>query len=216
MHNKRQVCSEDILLGLLPASIITAIIYIAAAALEYTQAASKGLFLATIFVSIFGYILFCVVYVWFKTTGYPDFVTHQGVQVWAHGIPVTKPMLDRALNFYVERAVDLDFHLTKAQLFLLLNKVHIEWCRGKAHRTLCGWDVAEKDGALVGHYMRLRWCGSLSDSLLFHLLHHQIADLLYGDPDIHHVRKSFWLACKQINNAYELTELTDTNVASSL
>ena len=98
MHNKRQVCSEDILLGVLPASIVTVLIYTAASVFEYSQAVSKEIYLATIFASIFGYGLFCVIYVWCKTTGNPDFVTHNGVQVWTHGAPVTKPMLDHALS----------------------------------------------------------------------------------------------------------------------
>ena len=55
----------------------------------------------------------------------PDFITRQGTRVWISGLPITKYMMTKALDFYTKELCELCSDFNEGQLlFMLKDKVN--------------------------------------------------------------------------------------------
>lgn len=203
---KRLLCPDDVYLVIFPAALIFIGMGALLSVLCYGEIISMGTFAVLMFIAIFTYIFFCLAFVYIKTSTPPAYITRHGLRVWTSGLPISCGAMDRAVLYYINKVVEVDPALTKARLYIAFSKVKIDWRKGRVARFRQGWEVVEPDGVLYYRNIRLRWADPISSSRLYHMLHHVVSDVLYGDVDAQHTRREFWECCENIRIGYSMLE----------
>lgn len=143
----------------------------------------------------------------------PSFVVH-GVAVWNGGVRLIHQHLMReALEFYTRRLPELahEYDLPEKHLINISNLTcmfpgaRIEWTKKPITIIARFWKVKDKNGLQQGKGVMVRWMGSLSQSALFHELHHMVDEIiLKRGPDYKHENRPWWDLVPILRREFEI------------
>lgn len=122
----------------------------------------------------FGFSFVAVGYGW-DWTRLQDFVTSHGTAVWTSGIPeITPELMEKALDHFIAVLGEEQSEVSPEQIREALKRTRIDW-RLRPSIWLSNFCIYAQDtGIREGFRNRVVWPGSVADSLLYHLLLHEI------------------------------------------